>query len=67
MTILDDAAVATSIIGNAISQTNELYLSHLRDFFTLSIVVQFSTPIKGSIIIIIIIISTLLLLLLLLL
>lgn len=57
MTILNDNVVV-NIISDTISQTNDLFRYHLRDVFTLSIAMQFSTPIKGNhqIIIIIIII-----------
>ena len=46
-TILDDNIVV-NIVQDTLTQTNMLFISHLRDFFTLSIAFQFSTPIKGS-------------------
>ena len=55
MTILNDNVVV-NIISDTISQTNDLFRYHLRDVFTLSIAMQFSTPIKGNHQIIIIII-----------
>jgi len=48
-TILDDNVVI-NIITDTITHANVLFLSHLREVFTLSVAVQFSTPIKGIII-----------------